>query len=362
MKSVLVAAAILATGSFGQSASSTTAAASASSATTPTTTAAELSATESSSTRTPTTTTVSVGLNHDFNPDSIIAEPGDVIKFIFYPTNHSVVRAAYENPCIPYNYVNPGGDTFFSGPKISSTGDEQPVWLLTVNNTDPIFFYCSAPGSCISSHMVGAINPNDTYTLAAQKAALADVKYQLSPGESIPSEYGTTTGTGLGSTSTPSSSSSEQHGSSLSAGAIAGIAIGGAVVLIGAVALIWFCGRKGGIEKGYRKSTVANPPSASMIESNYNGHPKSPPPPMYRDSSHYAQSEAPYRSMSPAQWSQTGSPHMSYAGYPSPGLTSQWSDVHGQSEAPKSTSPGPVELMGNTHHPDSAAGRHEFPA
>lgn len=42
---------------------------------------------------------------------------------------------------VPYNYVNPGGDTFFSGNMISETGDEQPEWLLTVNNTDPIFFY-----------------------------------------------------------------------------------------------------------------------------------------------------------------------------------------------------------------------------
>lgn len=356
MKSVLVAAAILASipFSFSQSASSTTAT-SATSEVTPTTSAATTDSTSTSS-NSPTTTTVSVGLNHDFNPDSITAEPGDIIKFIFYPTNHSVVRAAYENPCIPYNYVNPGGDTFFSGNMISETGDEQPEWLLTVNNTDPIFFYCSAPGSCINSHMVGAINPNASYTLAAQKAALAKVKYQLSPGEATPEEYASSTGTGLGATSTPASSDSTHHGSSLSAGAIAGIAIGGAALLIGIIALVWFCGRKGGIEKGYRKSTAANPPTASMMESNYNGQPKSPPPPMYRDSSHYAQSEGPYRSMSPNQWSQTGSPHTSYAGYPSPGFTSQWSDIH-ESEAPKASSPPPAELMGNTHHSE----RHEVP-
>lgn len=154
------------------------------------------------------------------------------------------------------------------------------------------------------------------------------MKYQLSPGEATPEEYASSTGTGLGATSTPASSDSTHHGSSLSAGAIAGIAIGGAALLIGIIALVWFCGRKGGIEKGYRKSTAANPPTASMMESNYNGQPKSPPPPMYRDSSHYAQSEGPYRSMSPNQWSQTGSPHTSYAGYPSPGFTSQWSDIH----------------------------------
>ncbi|KAK9773923.1 hypothetical protein AB5N19_05671 [Seiridium cardinale] len=317
--------------------------------------------TSSSASRVPTTTTVSVGANHDYNPDTVTALPGDVIKFIFYPTNHSVVRAAYQHPCIPYDYVEVGGDTFFSGPEVSDVGSEQPEWLLTVNDTDPYFFYCSAPGSCINSHMVGVINPNENFTLDAQKEALKDVQFQLSPGEPFPPEASLTAST-TSATSTATGSSSGSGGTSLSGGAIAGIAIGGAAVLIIAVALIWFCGRKGGIEKGYRKSTVVSQPPPSMVEANYATQPKSPPPPTYRDSPYGPNSEA-LRSASPGQWSQTGSPHTSYAGYPSPGLVSTWSEVHGQSEQPKPTSPPPpVELMGNTHHPGSPPpGRHEFP-
>jgi hypothetical protein len=39
------------------------------------------------------------------------------------------------------------------------TVQQPPTWNLTINDTSPIFFYCSAPGSCIDYQMVGAINP-----------------------------------------------------------------------------------------------------------------------------------------------------------------------------------------------------------
>lgn len=234
--------------------------------------------------------------------------------------------------------------------------------------------------------MVGVINPNENFTLDVQKAALADVKFQLSPGEPWPAEASPSTTGSASSTSTSTSSttapstdsvSSSSSPSGLSSGAIAGIAVGAAAVLIIAIALIWFCGRKGGIEKGYRKSTIGNPPPPSMMEANYDNQHKSPPPPTYRD--HGSRSEG-FRSPSPAQWSQTGSPHTSYVGYPSPGLASPWSEAHahGQvtpcvlfgvhlltncSEPPKAVSPAPVELMGSTTHPGSPPpGRHEFPA
>ena len=35
--------------------------------------------------------------------------------FQFYPTNHSVIKAAYGYPCIPYEDLGLSGDTFFSG-------------------------------------------------------------------------------------------------------------------------------------------------------------------------------------------------------------------------------------------------------
>lgn len=47
----------------------------------------------SSTTRAAATIEVSVGLGNQFQPDVVQAVPGTVIKFIFMPLNHSVVRA-----------------------------------------------------------------------------------------------------------------------------------------------------------------------------------------------------------------------------------------------------------------------------
>jgi hypothetical protein len=36
---------------------------------------------------------------------------------------------------------------------------QPPIFQVTVNDTSPIFFYCSAPGACIDDGMIGVINP-----------------------------------------------------------------------------------------------------------------------------------------------------------------------------------------------------------
>jgi plastocyanin len=50
-----------------------------------------------------------------FTPNTTYANPGDVVQFVFYPTNHSVVRAEYLFPCIPYEDTGLGKIGFFSG-------------------------------------------------------------------------------------------------------------------------------------------------------------------------------------------------------------------------------------------------------
>jgi plastocyanin len=54
--------------------------------------------------------TVSVGQNGlTFTPDTIHANVGEQITFQFFPKNHSVVQADFNNPC------NPSGGGIFSG-------------------------------------------------------------------------------------------------------------------------------------------------------------------------------------------------------------------------------------------------------
>lgn len=326
----------------------------------PTTTAIKSTAAE--------THTVTVGLQHDFNPDTIKANPGDTIRFEFYPKNHSVVRADFEKPCIPWELTNDPAGSFFSGAVEQDTlQDPKPTWDLLVNDTDPVFFYCSAPDSCLKWGMVGVINPNSTFTLAIQKEFQANSTFQLSPGEAFPDEdspSGTTTSSSVPaspstststsvSTSTNSPTESDPTNTSLSGGAIAGIAIGVAAVIIIIVALVYICGRKGGIEKGYRRSMAGSTlPPAQMVDTGYNDN-ASKSPPM---TSPYSASS--YRSLSPAPWtSQMGSPHTSYiAQHPSPGfpqygpIANPYSPAREQQtyfEAPdtqKQPPPPPVEL------------------
>ena len=169
------------------------------------------------------------------------------------------------------------------------TGLQPPYYEVRVNDTDPIFFYCGAPGSCNQYGMVGVVNPTSEMTLDIQKAYAANSTLQFVPGEPFPSETLSPTTTPT-STPTPgsgttggqndSAESSNSGGSSLSAGAIAGIAIGGAAVLILGAGLIYMCGRRGGSEWAFRKSLQGGhmPPGAingGMAEARFHD-PKSP--------------------------------------------------------------------------------------
>src|ERR1700749_4188855 len=93
-------------------------------------------------------------------PEILQANVCDTINFQFFPLNHSVVRAEYNYPCIPYEMTGKGKVGFFSGfHPVDAILDNPPNWTIQINNNDPIFFYCSAPGACIEYQMVGVINP-----------------------------------------------------------------------------------------------------------------------------------------------------------------------------------------------------------
>lgn len=183
-------------------------------------------------------------------------------EYNFYPTNHSVVRAEYKYPCIPYEDTGVDKIGFFSGFKpVDTILPEPPTFTIRVNDSNPIFYYCSAPGSCINYGMVGVINPNASESLAVQRQLAENSSFMLQPGEAWPSESTpdpfsssaspTPTSRSSSSTSAPTAAAtttvaavSTNHSSSLSSGGIAGIAIGAAAVAILAAALLYLCGRQ----------------------------------------------------------------------------------------------------------------------
>lgn len=230
------------------------------------------------------TYTISVGkADHKFSPDVLQAEVGDVVEFDFFPTNHSVVRSEYEYPCVPYEKTGRGKVGFFSGfQPVDAILDDPPKFSVRINDSDPVFYYCSAPGSCIDHQMVGVINPvclfstksreaiadplqNKSVSLQRQKEIAKDASYVLQPGEDFPAEASssinsiaataTTAESSADSTAPAAASADDGNGddgddnsssdddSGLSAGAIAGIAIGGFAVLVLAAALFFYMGR-----------------------------------------------------------------------------------------------------------------------
>ncbi|KAK4151481.1 hypothetical protein C8A00DRAFT_35885 [Chaetomidium leptoderma] len=228
----------------------------------PTTVESSGSKTTSGGSSGPATVTIAVGANgHVFTPNTATAKVGDIIRFNFYPSNHRVARAEFKWPCIPYELANinkPGFDSGTFTPQVVS--NDPPHYEVRVNDTEPLFFYCAAPHSCVDYHMIGVINPNKTQSLAAQQDYADKVTYQLAPGDQFPSETPIpkpNPGSGDGPTDPGNGNGGGGGGGGgggLSGGAIAGIVIGAAAVIILGAALVYLCGRRGGFDKAYRKS------------------------------------------------------------------------------------------------------------
>lgn len=131
------------------------------------------------------THTIQVGLlDHKMRPETTEAAVGEIIEFNFYPLNHSIVRAEYGFPCIPYEMTGSGKTGFFSGfNPVDKVLNNPPKYSIRVNDTEPIFFYCSAPGSCITYGMVGGINLNSSMSIDKQRTLAMDSAYMLQPGK-----------------------------------------------------------------------------------------------------------------------------------------------------------------------------------
>jgi len=98
--------------------------------------------------------------DHDVNPEVSVYSRVST-EFNFYPGGHSVIRSDYLAPCTPYEYLGINRVGFYSHPPNPNVYDavHGPKFRLLINDSEPIFFYCGAPGSCYKEHMIGVINP-----------------------------------------------------------------------------------------------------------------------------------------------------------------------------------------------------------
>ncbi|MCJ1473391.1 Muc22p [Lambiella insularis] len=109
---------------------------------------------------TPTTThRVTVGNDGKllYDPTTVFANVGEQVQFEFYPQNHTVTQSGPTTPCVPLA----GG--FFSGfiYEANETTTAATTFVLTINSTQPLYFYSSQGNEC-QVGMVGVIIINST--------------------------------------------------------------------------------------------------------------------------------------------------------------------------------------------------------
>ncbi|TFK37595.1 hypothetical protein BDQ12DRAFT_684945 [Crucibulum laeve] len=101
-----------------------------------------------------------------FDPSSIHPLSGDVINFEFRSGSHSVVQSSYENPCTSNGGFNSGVITVADDLAVDASG--LPSVKLTVNSTEPLWFFDEAGGLC-NQGAVLSVNPSQTQTAAGFK-------------------------------------------------------------------------------------------------------------------------------------------------------------------------------------------------
>ncbi|KAF1946401.1 hypothetical protein EJ02DRAFT_232671 [Clathrospora elynae] len=101
-------------------------------------------------------TTANNGLH--FEPENVVAEPGDLMEFHFLPKAHTFTQSSFDKPCEPL-----GGEmAIFSGFNFNTTAGEAPnVFTFMVQDRNPIWYYCSqTAGNHCQSGMSGVVNQN----------------------------------------------------------------------------------------------------------------------------------------------------------------------------------------------------------
>ncbi|KAK2593632.1 hypothetical protein QQS21_008680 [Conoideocrella luteorostrata] len=141
-----------------------------------------------------------------FSPDSTVAEKGDILEFHFYSV-HSVAMGDFANGCAPAAH---GG--FFSGViEAEEKTEYKDVFQVTVNNTDPMAFYCTVPGHC-QNGMVGVVNPSPNDSLLKYKNAVKRAKGDKPPSAVFGGKLVASSGSGSTSSTMPSGTSSSTAG------------------------------------------------------------------------------------------------------------------------------------------------------
>ncbi|KAI5258069.1 hypothetical protein E4T42_00639 [Aureobasidium subglaciale] len=154
-----------------------------------------------------------------FSPNSTTAAVGDTVTFHFYPRAHGVARSSYSSPCAA---MDGGFNSDFV--KVAS-GESATTFTITVNDTQPIWYYCPQGDHC-QAGMVGVINPPSSsdqtiggFIIAASSAGTSTVPNGVYGG--VLAANGASGGAAAGSSSSSAQSASSSMSSSMASSMMA---------------------------------------------------------------------------------------------------------------------------------------------
>jgi plastocyanin len=133
------------------------------------------------------TMTVTVAANNkfQFTPNSITAQPGDMVAFNFAAQNHSIVSSNANTPCQPqrdaiFSDFQPVAAPATNGRNRGKnnrrqTASNTPTFMVPIVDDQPMYIYCSQAQHC-QQGMVMVINPPNAQAVQqyANKAAKAN--------------------------------------------------------------------------------------------------------------------------------------------------------------------------------------------
>ena len=97
-----------------------------------------------------------------FYPEKLTAKAGDMVQFQFHAGNHTVTQSNFDRPCVPLSTSNSSAVGVYSSfqPAAASAAKGMiPVFTMMVNDTKPIWLFCSQGPHC-QKGMVMVINEN----------------------------------------------------------------------------------------------------------------------------------------------------------------------------------------------------------
>jgi plastocyanin len=139
------------------------------------------------------TVTVAANNKFQFTPNTITAQPGDMVAFNFVAQNHSVASSDANTPCRPQKNAifsdfqpipgnpkgNPAANAANGRNRIRQAGNT-PVFMVPITDTQPMYIYCSQAQHC-QQGMVMVINPPNAAAVTQYQNKAAQARNNVSP-------------------------------------------------------------------------------------------------------------------------------------------------------------------------------------